>query len=63
LKLPVRFEAYGWPASPGGKPPLVEEVNFRNVEINRGYTDEDFDPSNPNYAFGRQGPTVRTTSR
>ena len=63
LKLPVRFEASAWPTAAGQPPALAEELNYRNVELNRGLTDEDFDPSNPNYAFGRQSATVRTTGR
>jgi outer membrane lipoprotein-sorting protein len=53
-KLPVRFEAYGWPAAAGGEGPLAVEFTYRNVELNRGFTDEDFSPANPNYAFSRQ---------
>ena len=63
LKLPVRFEAYAWPAAPGQPTPLAEEFNYRNIELNRGLTDKDFDPTNPNYAFGPATPSVRTTAR
>jgi Protein of unknown function (DUF1571) len=62
-KLPVRVEAYGWPTSAGQAPPLAVEFTYRNIEVNRGYTDEDFDPSNPNYAFGRPAAAARTTAR
>ncbi|HEY4309085.1 MAG TPA: DUF1571 domain-containing protein [Pirellulales bacterium] len=62
LKLPVRFEAYGWPAAAGQPTPLAEEFNYRNIELNRGLTDQDFDPANPNYAFESAAPSVRSTS-
>ena len=58
-KLPVRFEAYGWAAS-GQAAPLVEEFTYRNIELNRGFTDQDFDPANPNYAFGSETASRRT---
>ena len=44
-------------------PPLAVEFTYRNIEVNRGYTDADFDPSNPNYAFGRSAAAVRATGR
>jgi len=49
-KLPVRFEAYGWPTA-SQPAPLVEELTFRNLELNRGFAQQDFDPTNPNYTF------------
>jgi outer membrane lipoprotein-sorting protein len=49
-KTPVRFEAYGWPGS-STTPPLVAEMTYRNLETNRGFAPEDFDPTNPNYTF------------
>ena len=61
LKLPVRFEAYAWPAAPGQPTPLAEEFNYRNIELNRNLTDQDFDPANPNYAFGPATAATRTT--
>ena len=51
LKLPVRYEQYDWPQQPGGPPELVEEYNFMNLQVNNGFTDADFDPRNPRYAF------------
>jgi len=51
LKLPVRFEQYGWPRQPGEPPELVEEYNYTNVRVNNGFTDADFDPRNPRYSF------------
>lgn len=61
-KLPVRFEAYGW--SDGAKPaPLAEELTYRNVELDRGFTDQDFDPANPNYAFGAETAARRVRTK
>lgn len=51
LNLPVRYEAYDWPAKEGGKPVLMEEYTYLNLEVNKGYTDADFDPENANYKF------------
>lgn len=51
LKMPVRYEAYGWPESKGAKPPLLEEYTYMDVKVNVGLVDQDFDPANPNYRF------------
>ena len=53
LNLPIRFEAYDWPASPGSDPLPVEEYTYRDLKLNVGLTDLDFDPANPRYHFGR----------
>ena len=53
LGLPVRFEAYDWPASPGAAPELVEEYTYTDLKLNVGLSDVDFDVSNAAYAFGR----------
>lgn len=50
-RLPIRFEAYGWPTQAGGQLPLVEEYTYRDVRLNVGLTDADFDPNNPAYGF------------
>lgn len=50
-KLPIRAEQYGWPAKTGEKPPLVEEYDYSNLNVNVGLTDADFDPKNPMYGF------------
>jgi hypothetical protein len=49
--LPLRWEAYDFPPQPGQAPPLAEEYTYRNVQLNVGLTDADFDPNNPQYAF------------
>ena len=51
LKLPIRYAAYDWPSAPGGKPRLVEEYTYRNIELNVGLCDKDFSSKNPKYKF------------
>jgi len=53
LGIPVRYEAYDWPAKPGATAELIEEYVYDRVELNPGLTDADFDAANPLYAFGR----------
>ncbi|HEX3656350.1 MAG TPA: DUF1571 domain-containing protein [Pirellulales bacterium] len=64
MVLPVRFEAFGWPAASGEKPPLLEEYTYVDLKLNNGYTDADFDTANPQYGFGRgTTPEIRTTAQ
>ncbi|HEX5442170.1 MAG TPA: DUF1571 domain-containing protein [Pirellulales bacterium] len=49
--LPMRYESYDWPAETGGTPPLMEEYTYLNLKLNNGFTDKDFDTSNPSYQF------------
>ncbi len=51
LGVPVRYAAWTWPTEPGGEPVLEEEYTYRNIQLNVGLTDMDFDPDNPAYAF------------
>jgi len=51
LNLPIRYEGYTWPQKQGGQPELMEEYTYRNLKINNGFTDADFDIRNPNYRF------------
>ena len=53
LGLPTRFEAYDWPQHPGASPELVEEYTYRDLRTDVGLRDEDFDPANKGYNFGR----------
>ena len=53
LGLPIRFEGYDWPKTPGADPELTEEYTYTNVRVNIGLGDRDFDAANPAYAFGR----------
>ncbi|MGD9126273.1 MAG: DUF1571 domain-containing protein [Planctomycetia bacterium] len=51
LNLPIRYEAYDWPRQKGGQPELLEAYTYLNLKINNGFTDNDFDPRNPNFQF------------
>lgn len=51
LQVPVRYAAWVWPTTAGGKPVLEEEYTYMNVKVNIGLTDADFDPNNPNYEY------------
>jgi hypothetical protein len=51
LNLPVRYEAYDFPAAPGGPPELIEQYSYLDLKLNNGYTDADFDVKNPKYRF------------
>lgn len=51
LNIPIRYEAYLWPSTQGGKPELDEEYTYVDVKTNIGLTDADFDSNNPNYNF------------
>jgi len=51
--LPIRFEAYDWPRRPGAAPELVEEYSYVNLRLNPNLRESEFDPSNPQYSFGR----------
>lgn len=51
LNLPVRYEAYDWPTEQGGQPQLLEEYTYLDLKINNGFTDRDFDVTNPAYQF------------
>ena len=51
LNIPIRYEAYLWPSTAGGKPELDEEYTYVDVKTNVGLTDTDFDSNNPNYNF------------
>jgi Protein of unknown function (DUF1571) len=51
LQLPIRYEAYEWPARQGDPPQLTEEYTFLNVKINNGFTDADFGTENASYGF------------
>jgi hypothetical protein len=53
LGLPVRFQAYDWPARPDAAPEIVEDYTYGDLELNVGLGDVDFDVSNAAYAFGR----------
>lgn len=49
--VPVRYVRYDWPKPPGAEPRLVEEYLHLDLQFNRGFTDLDFNPSNPDYNY------------
>ncbi len=51
LDLPVGYEGYLWPEEPGGEPLLLERYFYRNIQLNAGLTNRDFNPNNPDYNF------------
>ena len=51
LNIPVQYAAWSWPERPGGPPVLLEEYTYRDVRLNVGLTDRDFDPDHPEYRF------------
>ena len=53
LNVPVRYEAYDWPKTPGGPPEPIEEYTYLNLKINVGLTDADFDRNNPAYRLSK----------
>ena len=54
LGLPVRYVAFDWPKTPGGKPEIIEEYTYVRLKMNQGYTDIDFSAENPAYKFPRR---------
>ncbi len=56
--LPVGYASFYWPREPGGKPRLLEEYIYTDVELNVGLTDADFDRDNPKYGFTRKRDAV-----
>ena len=49
--VPVRYEAYDWPASDSEPPPLIEEYTFRNIRLNVGFSDSEFQRNYSEYKF------------
>lgn len=54
LNLPVRYVAFDWPKTPGGKPEVIEEYTYVRISLNQGYQDVDFSADNPDYKFPRR---------
>jgi len=44
LHVPVRFDVYDWPESPGQQPPLTAEFTYTDVTLNAGLDDAIFAP-------------------
>lgn len=51
LRVPIRVEVHEIPLERNQEPQLVEEYTYRDLKLNNGYTDIDFDPQNPQYKF------------
>ncbi len=51
LNVPIRYQAWTWPETPGGAPVLDEEYNYFKIQVNVGLSDSDFDETNPEYRF------------
>ena len=51
LEVPVRFESYDWPEDGSDIPVLKEEYSYRDLKLNVGLKDEDFESCNPEYRF------------
>ena len=51
LQVPVRFQAYDWPAEAEGEPVLIEDYAYLDLKLNTGLQDEDFSRENPDYQF------------
>ncbi len=54
LNLPVRYVAFDWPKTPGGKPEIIEEYTYVRINLNQGFQDIDFSPENTSYKFPRR---------
>ena len=51
LLVPIHYEGYDWPKTPGDDPPLLEQYSYSDLKLNQGLTDADFDKANPKYGF------------
>ena len=49
--LPIAYRGYDFPDEPGGRPKLIERYFYKDISLNIGLTDEDFDPANEKYKF------------
>ena len=49
--IPLRYEAYDWPASAGEEPPLLEQFTFQHVKLNVGFSDAEFRRDYSRYNF------------
>ncbi|MFT7641909.1 MAG: hypothetical protein ACI9G1_003660, partial [Pirellulaceae bacterium] len=51
LNIPIRYSAYEWPKTAGGKPELIEEYTYMDLTVNPGFNATDFDPKSDKYNF------------
>ena len=47
LRVPIYYDAYMWPETPNGTPPLDASYTYANLKLNVGLAAQDFDPNNP----------------
>lgn len=59
LQVPIHFETYDWPAEEGGEPQLLEQYTYRNLQVNLGMTDADFDRNNASYQLRKPSKSDR----
>ena len=50
-QLILSYRSFGWPETDRGAAPLLESYQYHDLKTNVGLTDQDFDTSNPSYAF------------
>jgi len=50
-RVPIRYEAYDWPTDGQKELPLLEHYYYKDLKLNVGLTDKDFDPKNEEYGF------------
>lgn len=51
LQIPIHYESFDWPLKEGGQPILLEQYTYRDIRINVGLSDADFQRDNPKYGF------------
>ena len=51
LKSAHYFASYDWPKRPGDDPSLLEEYAYTQLKLNVGFSNLDFQRSNPSYGF------------
>lgn len=51
LGIPIYFRSFDWPVEEGKPPRLLEEYAYKDVKLNVGLTDRDFDVNNEQYHF------------
>lgn len=51
LQVPIYYAAYTWPREAGGAPKLLEEFAYKNIKLNVGLSNADFQRSNADYGF------------
>lgn len=43
LQVPIRYAAYSWPTTPGGRPVVEEAYTYLNMKLNVGLSEDTFD--------------------